>query len=88
MAGKDARVTFIEMARFSFSMGMSQPTLDPFSPVRLRVRLAWYTLARTGLSACAQKMRRMAIGAYFYTTSKMLLAKNPAWFSHVALAHR
>eukprot|EP00962_Isochrysis_galbana_P028565 scaffold9044_cov120-Isochrysis_galbana.AAC.1 len=36
MAGKDARVTFIEMARFSFSMDMSQPTLDPFSPVRLR----------------------------------------------------
>eukprot|EP00962_Isochrysis_galbana_P044038 scaffold16943_cov121-Isochrysis_galbana.AAC.1 len=32
MAGKDARVTFIEMARFSFSMGMSQPTLDPFTP--------------------------------------------------------
>eukprot|EP00962_Isochrysis_galbana_P002493 scaffold669_cov152-Isochrysis_galbana.AAC.1 len=65
MAGKLARVTFIEMARFSFSMGMSQPTFDPLSPRRLSVRLAWYTCARTGLSALAQKMRRMAIGAYW-----------------------
>jgi hypothetical protein len=50
MAGKLARVTFIEMARFSVSMGMSRPTFDPLSPRRLSVRLAWYTCGRTVLS--------------------------------------
>eukprot|EP00965_Chrysotila_dentata_P109611 3622813-Pleurochrysis_carterae.AAC.1 len=43
---------------------MSQPTLEPFMPIRLIVRFQWYMCARAGCSASLQNTRRMAMGAY------------------------
>eukprot|EP00965_Chrysotila_dentata_P221772 6192573-Pleurochrysis_carterae.AAC.1 len=37
---REGRSRLTEMPRFSFSMGMSYPTLDPGSPSKLMVRFA------------------------------------------------